>query len=228
VKQSQAPKPAGDAPQANSSTPSRVLDVSAELFNIHGVEAVSVGMIAETMQISPGNLTYHFRRKADLIHHHFRLLEACATSALVNFPVTAEPRTFARALFDFMSEVYSYRFLFLGASFLEKNDLISVRKYRILLLHAHAETIRQVERLIEQGHMPPLTEPITVSLWVESIWWQWLGKLLALQITPPRVPLTSRQIVGHAIIEIILSNPHSASLPFFQALRAETLLLTEG
>ncbi|VWX50154.1 TetR/AcrR family transcriptional regulator [Novosphingobium sp. 9U] len=209
-------------------TQQRVLAVSAELFNLHGVEAVSVGMIADHMQISPGNLTYHYRRKADLIEHHFALLGTCAVTALETFPVGAEPRAFARALFDFLSEVYQYRFLFLGASFITKNDLLATYRYRRLLRRAHAMTNRQVERLIAQGHMPPLAPPITVSLWMESIWWQLLGKLLSMQITPPREDEGASRVVGRAIIEIILSNPHCATLPFFHQLRAETERLARG
>jgi AcrR family transcriptional regulator len=43
-------------------TRQRLLDKSSELFNSYGIEAVSIGHISDALQISTGNLTYHFKK----------------------------------------------------------------------------------------------------------------------------------------------------------------------
>lgn len=44
-----------------------IIDTAVRLFNEHGFYNVSLKEIARELAISPGNLTYHFRRKDDLL-----------------------------------------------------------------------------------------------------------------------------------------------------------------
>lgn len=50
-------------------TKETIINTSIELFNAHGVNRVGVREIARELNISPGNLSYHFRRKEDLLLH---------------------------------------------------------------------------------------------------------------------------------------------------------------
>jgi AcrR family transcriptional regulator len=45
----------------------RIVDRALELFNDYGLERVGMRELARDLQLSPGNLTYHFARKEDLI-----------------------------------------------------------------------------------------------------------------------------------------------------------------
>lgn len=49
------------------STKEAIVQTALQLFNAHGVEAVTVRDIAKEMGISHGNLCYHFPRKEDII-----------------------------------------------------------------------------------------------------------------------------------------------------------------
>ena len=48
-------------------TRSRILQTALTLFNEHGMYQTGVRDIARALDISPGNLSYHFARKEDLL-----------------------------------------------------------------------------------------------------------------------------------------------------------------
>ncbi len=53
-------------------TKDRILDVSVELFNKNGVVAITTNHIAKAMNISPGNLYFHYDNKEEIIAELFR------------------------------------------------------------------------------------------------------------------------------------------------------------
>lgn len=64
----------------------RILETARALFNERGYNEVSMRNIAEALKISVGNLTYHFKRKEDLI-------EAVITAQHSEYRVPDIPRT---------------------------------------------------------------------------------------------------------------------------------------
>ncbi|ADY55870.1 transcriptional regulator, TetR family [Syntrophobotulus glycolicus DSM 8271] len=46
----------------------RILNKALELFNTYGYESVKMRDISSSLNISPGNLTYHFKKKDDIIY----------------------------------------------------------------------------------------------------------------------------------------------------------------
>lgn len=53
----------------SSRTKERILDKAVELFNAQGIVNTSIRNIADALQISPGNITYHFKSKEEIIQH---------------------------------------------------------------------------------------------------------------------------------------------------------------
>lgn len=58
----------------NDKTKTRIIEKAIELFNEHGYENVSMRDLANSLNISPGNLTYHFKKKTDILYEIIQIL----------------------------------------------------------------------------------------------------------------------------------------------------------
>ena len=61
---------------SSNKTRDRILETTLELFNRDGVASVSTHRIATEVDISPGNLHYHFKTKQQMVAWLFRRFEA--------------------------------------------------------------------------------------------------------------------------------------------------------
>ena len=115
-------------------TRQRILDASLSMFNAQGEPTVTTNHIADELEISPGNLYYHFRNKDDIIEHLFARFEERMDIAL------AAPQGRLPGLEDIwlqlhlvFESIWDYRFLYRDlVEILSRNRRLRMRFARIL------------------------------------------------------------------------------------------------
>ena len=122
-------------------TAERILEVSLELFNRFGEPNVSTTLISAELNISPGNLYYHYPAKDELVNHLFDRYEK-ALGELLQAADQVRNVEDAWLLFHMLFElIWQYRFLYR-----DLNDLLS--KNRRLETHFQF-VLRDVDRAIQ-------------------------------------------------------------------------------
>ena len=104
-------------------TAERILDVSLDLFNRHGLPNVSTTLISAELGISPGNLYYHYPAKDELINALFDRYERALSELL---PAAGGVRNVEDAwlFFHMLFElIWQYRFIYR-----DLNDLVSTNR----------------------------------------------------------------------------------------------------
>lgn len=96
-------------------TKEKIITQALERFNELGINAVGVRDIAISMGISPGNMSYHFPKKEDLITELASRLRAANDAAFQDFLAnTINLTNFLFLMQRIFNNQYQYRALFLG------------------------------------------------------------------------------------------------------------------
>ena len=115
-------------------TRERILETSLRLFNQFGEPNVTTAVIADEMNISPGNLYYHFRNKDEIIEEIFgafeREIEDTLAAPQQRAPDVEDTWLFLHVLFEL---IWKYRFLYRDLNdLLSRNRTVEVHFRRIL------------------------------------------------------------------------------------------------
>lgn len=115
-------------------TRQRILDVALQLFNDHGESSISTNHIADELEMSPGNLYYHYRNKDDIIEQLFQRFEERMDQALTapeGREVTLEDVWLQLHLV--FECIWNYRFLYRDLiNILSRNRSLRLKFARIL------------------------------------------------------------------------------------------------
>ncbi|WP_242107391.1 TetR/AcrR family transcriptional regulator [Luteimonas aquatica] len=119
---------------ASRQTRQRILDAALTMFNAQGEPNVTTNHIADELEISPGNLYYHFRNKDDIIEQLFSRFDTRMDEALTppegRLPELEDIWLQLHLVFEC---IWDYRFLYRDlVEILSRNRRLRIRFARIL------------------------------------------------------------------------------------------------
>ena len=135
-------------------TRERILDAALALFNRLGEPHVTTAVIADELNISPGNLYYHFRNKDEIIGDLYAAFEADVAPLLVA-PADRAPQVddlwfLLHLLFERM---WAYRFLYRDLDEITSRNRRIASRFGALTRRAEATFGALAERLVAAGAM---------------------------------------------------------------------------
>jgi AcrR family transcriptional regulator len=158
------------------STKQLLLDAAIDLFNARGVARVSVRDLAAQLEISPGNVTYHFKSKD--------LLVECALDSLIERMNELSTAAFATTDLDAYREMlgkvwdvqHRYRFFYIDAADILRAYPKVKRAYQAVVKRRIDQSKRYFEGLIAAQVLEPLDaqalEVLTRRSWMVLSFWQ--------------------------------------------------------
>ena len=156
-------------------TRERIVQNSLELFNQQGERSVSTNHIAAHMEISPGNLYYHFANKQEIIAELFSQYEEQVESFLHppkgRLATVQDKRFYLKAI---LAAMWNYRFLHRDLEHLLDSDKELAARYRRFsqrcLLQGQAIYTGFVEADILEMNTVQI-ESLTLNAWIILTSW---------------------------------------------------------
>jgi len=158
-------------------TRDRIIHTSLELFNEEGEENTTTIDIANEMDISPGNLYYHFKGKDQIITELFQQYEIALTNTLtapLEKPLSAGHANVEENwyyLYVVLEDMYQYRFLYHNLDNILQRYPVIRRGFKRLIQLKRAALFAICHTLIEQSvidaqeqQLPGLVENMTLNL----------------------------------------------------------------
>ena len=133
-------------------TRERILETALKLFNDFGEPNVTTTVIADEMEISPGNLYYHFHNKDEIVNSLFgdyeKEIDALLMAPGGRTPSTEDIWLFLHLLFE---TIWKFRFFYRDINdLLTRNRLVETHFQRILE-HKENTAISVCEGLAASG-----------------------------------------------------------------------------
>ena len=137
-----------------SKTKRRILDVTLQLFNKRGLNKSSQHTIAEALDMSPGNLTYHYHKKEDLTNALFHEMIAELNQKFSDFESGKDHLgNLVEFLDDILTSFRKYRFVYIDLFYIMNRYPELAKIYKELLTGRKAEYKKLMKKLIKEGYV---------------------------------------------------------------------------
>ena len=164
------------AKKAPRRTAERILEVTLVLFNRFGEPNVSTTLISSELNISPGNLYYHYPAKDELVNSLFERYQASLHKLLAAAPEVGDVEDGWFFMHSLMEGIWHYRFLYRDLNdLLTKNRKLEAELKDMLLLKTSA--FRALLQSLDHNgvlHMDATTREMTATHMVVMLTW-WLS-----------------------------------------------------
>ena len=159
-------------------TRERIVETSLALFNQFGAPNVTTTVIADELDISPGNLYYHFGNKDEIVNTILEAFEREIEDTLAA-PTSDDSRVltvediwlFLHLLFEI---IWKYRFFYRDVSDLVSENRTLEMRFKQILAHKIATSRALCEGLVRAGDMiatPREIESLAENMVLVSTYW---------------------------------------------------------
>jgi AcrR family transcriptional regulator len=170
-------------------TRTRIADAALALFNADGTHAISTRHVAAKLDISPGNLYYHFGNKEEIV---LALYERIEHELLGILAPPATPIASFDAILAYLDRLFAhlwqYRFFYRDLTTLLQDVPGLKDRYRVLTERAQASSRQIFRTMVDQGWMEAEDahlELLAVNAWIVlSQWftyWQVISRRKSIQ-----------------------------------------------
>lgn len=145
------------------STKQKILEVSKKLFNEKGYQNVRMREISSQLNISVGNLTYHFNKKEDILKELMKNVAPLKNEQKADSLI--ELNEFIR---DMLKSIQDYLFFFVSDELPQlDDDFAKTNQQKVALLKTHLITI--IVELRDEGYFLETLSNQTITAIVEMM-----------------------------------------------------------
>ncbi len=182
-----------------STTRERILETSLALFNDRGEPAISTNHIAGAMDISPGNLYYHFRNKDEIVLLLYQRFHAAMDRVLV-VPERRPPDMEDMWLYVHLvyETIWQYRFLYRDLNNLLARNRSLARRFRRILERKERTAAQIFQGLTQDGLMSASEEEIqalATNITLVATFW--------LNFATARAPAGAEPHLGQGVYQVM-------------------------
>lgn len=149
-------------------TKDRIIHTSVDLFNKSGIVAVTTNHIAKELNISPGNLYFHFANKEEIIRQIFK-------NMMTETYELWKPRG-GQKIFHPLDQIeknfelfWKYRFFHREMYFLRRKDPQLAKLWKLHIQKSVKLTSLMYRRWIKQGWMRPIKSKDEIEFLVNTL-----------------------------------------------------------
>jgi AcrR family transcriptional regulator len=154
-----------------ATTKDRILDAALALFNARGTDNVTTNHIAEALKMSPGNLYYHYRNKAEIVRALFARIQAAWAVNYAVPPATMPSIPMMEAMvagnFDIQAQ---YRFFFRDLTLLLNADPELAAAYRANREQGLGNTKFLISLFVDAGVLNPVGDEAALDDLAQLLW----------------------------------------------------------
>ena len=160
----------------------RIIKTSVNLFNKEGFAPVSLRRIAEKLDISVGNLAYHFQNKKIIVGAIYSMMEEEMERAV--YP--GADQVDLQHLDDLFRRIEGfhkkYRFFYLDLIDIKRTNPEIVIRYGDTLMRRREETRLLYQTLVQKGYLispgDAFYDLLAKQMWISSTFWLQQSELL--------------------------------------------------
>lgn len=148
----------------------QIIELSIKLFNEGGFFNVAIKDIADAMDISPGNLTYHFNKKEDILAAIQSEIITSGSDLILPKDTYITLSHFGEMFTKYYNVQKQYRFYFNEMQYLLSEYPNTMKSYKDITKHRFSDARKLVDYYIDTERLVPENDTIQYEHLIHSLW----------------------------------------------------------